>query len=180
MTHMQTMTTDEQFQALAADPILCPNCGHGIDPHGIDPGGICGVGSVTEQGDIDHCPCLLSPNAIAHLLLAAEHDPSCDRMHLRTKGPTMTDPDLTPIKARLDAATPGPWAVVDDLAVTAAPEVGGDDSCLSIVIPAIVEFTPRAADAEFIAHAPTDIAALVAEVERLQEQLADVERGEAR
>ena len=73
MTHMQTMTRDEQAQAtLAADTIACPNCGHGIDPHGTDPGGTCGVGSVTERGDIDHCPCLLSPNAIAHLLLTAD------------------------------------------------------------------------------------------------------------
>lgn len=45
MTHMQTMTRDEQAQAtLAADTIACPNCGHGIDPHGTDPGGTCGVG----------------------------------------------------------------------------------------------------------------------------------------
>lgn len=85
----------------------------------------------------------------------------------------MSDLDLTPIKARLNAATPGPWAVIDDLAVTAAPDVGGDDACLSIVFPAIVEFTPSAADADFIAHAPTDIAALVAEVESLRENPRD-------
>lgn len=42
--------------------VVCPSCGHGIDPHGTDPGGICGVG----MGSLSiPCPCLMSPNGIA-------------------------------------------------------------------------------------------------------------------
>ena len=68
MTHIQHMNRDEQIVAvLNAPTISCPNCDHGIDPHGVDPGGVCGVGD--ENGD--RCPCLLSPNAIAHALIAA-------------------------------------------------------------------------------------------------------------
>jgi len=55
--------------------------------------------------------------------------------------------DLDAIKARLDAATSGPWWT-DDTAEM---------------------------DAVLIAHAPGDLAALVAEVERLRERIADFE-----
>ena len=41
--------------------VVCPDCGHGIDPHGSDPGGPCAVGG---------CPCLMQPNGIAHLIEA--------------------------------------------------------------------------------------------------------------
>lgn len=50
----------------------------------------------------------------------------------------MTPADLAAIRARLEAATPGPWTAKS--------------------------FDP---DDQFIAHAPGDIAALLAEVERL-------------
>jgi hypothetical protein len=46
--------------------ILCPSCGHGIDPHGADPGGTCGVG----DEDANPCPCLWQPNDIAAILIA--------------------------------------------------------------------------------------------------------------
>lgn len=64
---------------------------------------------------------------------------------------------LAEIKARCDAATPGPWyadgwAAWDDLENT------------------FVELSDFGADAKFIAHARTDIPALVAEVERLQNE----------
>lgn len=71
MTHRQHMSRDEQIAAtMSAQTTACPNCGHGIDPHGTDPGGICGVGDENR----DRCPCLLSPNAIASLMLAAAWD----------------------------------------------------------------------------------------------------------
>lgn len=64
---------------------------------------------------------------------------------------------LAEIKARADAATPGPWyadgwAVFDD--------IRGE----------LVELHDTDPDAQFIAHACTDISALVAEVERLQNE----------
>jgi len=77
----------------------------------------------------------------------------------------MSDPlDLAPIEARLKAATPGPWrwvAVSGGWDGVAAE--GGPDICrLSLNL---------GANAILIAHAPTDIAALVAEVRRLQAAL---------
>lgn len=81
--------------------------------------------------------------------------------------------DLDAIKARLAAATPGPFDVVvypdtnEHYSHIVVDLDGYDDQgfrrCES------VEFT--ATDAELIANAPTDIAALIAEVERLQHQL---------
>ena len=81
--------------------------------------------------------------------------------------------DLDPIRARLAAATPGPWEYrpfteIDpdgafDLAHVVADDPddpAGDQVsvCASIMRP----------DADLIANAPTDMAALVAEVERLR------------
>lgn len=48
--------------------VMCPACGHGIDPHGTDPGGICGVGD--ENGR--RCDCRWSPNDIAGTRLIEE------------------------------------------------------------------------------------------------------------
>lgn len=83
--------------------------------------------------------------------------------------PTMTDLDLAPIKARLAAATPGPWTWVchSTAGVSEWTVFDAADHALA---------TNRHGwrpDAEFIAHAPTDIAALLAEVERLRAELAD-------
>ncbi|MCT1459888.1 hypothetical protein M3G03_10130 [Aestuariimicrobium sp. p3-SID1156] len=89
----------------------------------------------------------------------------------------MTDLDLTPIKARLNAATPGPWendgggevgqhwSSPKPLASIVSTEV----SCMAYCYGGSAAGVIRDEDADFIAHAPTDIAALVAEVERLQE-----------
>lgn len=81
--------------------------------------------------------------------------------------------DLEAIKARLAAATPGPWRAVE---MTHYGEpgtgfgwvAGGKQPCGAIM----GEESGGAGmleDAVFIAHAPEDIAALVAEVERLAE-----------
>jgi len=68
--------------------------------------------------------------------------------------------DLEAIKARLAAATPGPWWVDESRRGVEAQAYGYPIE--------IVARTGRA-DAVLIAHAPGDIAALVAEVERLRE-----------
>jgi hypothetical protein len=50
--------------------IMCPACGHGIDPHGTAPGGTCDVGTyVHEDREVSLCACLWSPNDIAATLL---------------------------------------------------------------------------------------------------------------
>jgi hypothetical protein len=67
--------------------------------------------------------------------------------------------DLEAIKGRLAAATPGPWYVDESLRGVEAQTHGYPVE--------IVAWTGRA-DAVLIAHAPGDIAALVAEVERLR------------
>lgn len=72
--------------------------------------------------------------------------------------------NLTDIRARLKAATPGPWRV-------------GEKS-RNVIQGIKILFLPtcwtrKKADVEFLANAPTDIAALLAEVERLT---ADKER----
>ena len=89
--------------------------------------------------------------------------------------------NLDPIKARLAAATPGPWGIQgaqsDYEIVGPGPSVGGWTQG-----PFVLEFStwpsPRALkwkDAELIAHAPSDLAALVAEVERLRARAENAE-----
>lgn len=78
--------------------------------------------------------------------------------------------DLQPIKARLAAATPGPWEPAElqgqsrrnsffSVAVVGRREVRAGIPC---------QAQPDERDADLIANAPTDLAALVAEVERLR------------
>lgn len=93
----------------------------------------------------------------------------------------MSDPlDIEQIKQRLAAATPGPWdywSVVADGRVEVYVPNGSMDTEV------ILEFKdfedcpdcirPASADSDLIAHAPTDIAALINEVEKLR---ATIER----
>ena len=103
----------------------------------------------------------------------------------------MTDEQLAEIEERLRAATPGPWQAMrqgnqyieTDYLPTA--KVVGASVVTGLKRPwnphAYISFGMRAttheearftdADADFIAHAPTDIAALIAEVKRLREAL---------
>ena len=76
----------------------------------------------------------------------------------------MTPEQLAAIRARAEAATPGPWHDDQDGMVYSTCQPG----CAVVIndIDLAVE------DAEFIAHAREDIPALVAEVERLQTELA--------
>lgn len=77
-------------------------------------------------------------------------------------------PDLDAIRARLDRATPGPWTVAETEGWIGihpvCPPHGTDDA--AEISGGLDDLTP--ADADLIAHAPTDLAALVAEIERLR------------
>lgn len=82
--------------------------------------------------------------------------------------------DLEPIKAREQAATEGPWEK--------RPVGGGLDFDVSSTIRGDLvgdyrgQFN-REEDADFVAHARTDIPALIAEVERLRKMVSDIESG---
>ena len=91
----------------------------------------------------------------------------------------MTPEQLAAIRARAEAATPGPWRVVEDIEwgtgaaeyhwyrYVDGPTDYGDEYGYEYQI-------LSREDAAFIAHAREDIPALVAEVERLQAELARV------
>jgi hypothetical protein len=91
---------------------------------------------------------------------------------------TMTNEELTAIRERCDAATPGPWLFEQqDDSVWA-----GFDGALQVAhcqsIPGagmLKDRKTRRANATFIAHVRVDIPALLAEVERLREALEAVE-----
>ncbi len=86
----------------------------------------------------------------------------------------MSTLDLEPIKARLAAATPGPWGfhvLPQPVGITVATihsEQGPRETCWTVDLPPEIGGMGTEKDAEFIANAPEDIAALVAEVERLR------------
>lgn len=97
----------------------------------------------------------------------------------------MSDLDLDAIKARCAAATPGPWewdeySESDNETVVASglktPDVipDGDWDAGAVLRPTAPhvpsEVVMKRRDAEFIAHARTDVPALVAEVERWKER----------
>jgi len=75
---------------------------------------------------------------------------------------------LAEIRARLDAATPGPWTPEETQRghdIWWQPGEGMRDGRVANV------YVER--DAHFIAHAPADIAWLLDEVERLREEMPD-------
>jgi len=86
-------------------------------------------------------------------------------------------PDLPAIEARLAAATPGPWRrLVDGDAIWAGNVyvalVRNSDGVYHH--PNAPESQEAADNANLIAHAPADIAALVTEVKRLRLQVAQL------
>lgn len=88
--------------------------------------------------------------------------------------------DLDAIKARLTNADPGPWAIGKKYAAVIVPSMEQDCEC-SICPPGkscndeyggkLVGESIERHNAEFIANAPSDIAALIEEVERLQSHI---------
>lgn len=95
----------------------------------------------------------------------------------------VTDRDLTAIRARVEAATPGPWGVGHGTKIVRGYEPTGPSSytCISAVAEVADEYEREMwdedgeryvhvepeADAAFIAHAREDIPALLAVVDRL-------------
>ena len=85
--------------------------------------------------------------------------------------------DLQAIEARLEAATQGPWSfhiLPQPVGITAATihsEHGPRETCWTVDLPPEIGGMGTDKDAEFIAHAPSDLAALLAEVERLRGQI---------
>lgn len=83
----------------------------------------------------------------------------------------MTPEQLAEIAARLDAATPGPWVQVKDIDAYAfriiPSSIGRPIAMVNILAPDPVSDLHNAA---LIAHAPTDLRALLDEVERLTEE----------
>ena len=99
--------------------------------------------------------------------LTARWDDATERWYEVAK--PMSAERLEEIRGRAGGATPGPWEAEHcgyDVYETATDY--GD---------VVAECGLRVADARFIAHARTDVPALLAEVDRLRAQVADYENG---
>ena len=91
----------------------------------------------------------------------------------------MSELDLEPIKARLDKAHTewGPWKAKEDSWDGYSVVIDDNGPGVSIIAEQIGQGEDEGrGDAEFIANAPEDIAALISEVERLREQVEAVKR----
>lgn len=87
----------------------------------------------------------------------------------------MSDSHLDTIKARCAAATPGPWW--NETGTIHAPDWRSGAEHGSTCHPAYTfgsNGIDWEADADFIAHARSDIPAMVAEIERLQSELDQI------
>lgn len=82
----------------------------------------------------------------------------------------MTDEELAAIHGRLDAITPPPWFhVLASIVGTKDDPEASDATCVCCTEWGYCGDDPQA-NAEFIAHAPDDIARLLAEVARLNKE----------
>jgi hypothetical protein len=91
----------------------------------------------------------------------------------------MTTEQLQAIRARLDAATPGPWHLESPFPTRFI--MASEDDCVAELIgpwdSGDIKFERRwRGDAALIANAPTDLRALLDEVERLTHNLVQTER----
>lgn len=75
---------------------------------------------------------------------------------------------LAEIRARVEATSPGPWRFDANRAEIYSPN--------GHLIADVWEPTHESENAEFIAHAPEDTRALLAEIERLQRRVAELGR----
>lgn len=92
---------------------------------------------------------------------------------MSTKDP-MTQEQLDAIQARVDAATDGPWVEGERCVFTEDYEHAIVSDSL-VEVPGVIpygEAVQNPADVALIAHAPQDLADLLAEVERLRNDLA--------
>ena len=84
----------------------------------------------------------------------------------------MTQERLNAIRGRLDARTPGEWEAsgreIDALAPSWGEVVSTEVNCMNYCYGGTGRGVEHAEDAELIAHAPQDLADLLAEVERLR------------
>jgi hypothetical protein len=78
--------------------------------------------------------------------------------------------DLEPIKARLAAATPGPWEAMPSKNKGGVDRFVGPPGCDFPVCEMFVIWEKWGDDMYLIANAPTDLVTLVEEVERLRHQ----------
>lgn len=85
----------------------------------------------------------------------------------------MTTPDYAAIRARLDAATPGPWEADDPIDGDSVVMVPGL-SCLGHCPDCGTRAGFDPGDADLIAHAPADLAALLVENQRLRDAIQAV------
>jgi hypothetical protein len=88
----------------------------------------------------------------------------------------LSQEELHSIRQRLEAATPGPWCHREGFIETA----GKPGMLLGVTLQRSevgLDTLPGLANAEFIAHAPTDVQRLLQEVDRLKDELAN-ERGD--
>lgn len=90
----------------------------------------------------------------------------------------MTADELKAIRERLAKASPGPWWV--DVETTPATEVASADGTIARVYRGEVTAPGPRPDADFIAHAPSDVSALLSEISRLQTELSALRAGIAR
>ena len=91
----------------------------------------------------------------------------------------MSTLDLEPIKERLDKAHTewGPWKAKEDSWDGYSVVIDDNGPGVSIIAEQIGQGEDEGrGDAEFIANAPADIAALISEVERLREQVEAVKK----
>ena len=91
---------------------------------------------------------------------------------------TLTDEQLAAIETRLEAATPGPWSFVwaHSAGLVAKGDYPPHDITSRNLGPFewVIDGDAKDDDLIFIAHAPTDIRALLDEVERLRAYIREI------